>query len=88
MAIKDVRNAFNSAAEGVATANVALMNIERASDSEFQRLEFQGTLVADGSPFKIRSDRIRAGGDLIEAAKATAATLRQQQGGSNGPQPQ
>jgi hypothetical protein len=55
----------------------ALLEYERASDTEFQILYFGGNW-ADGSGFTIRSDRIRPGADVNLAARATAERLLQE----------
>lgn len=75
MGMVDVRNAFNGEVKGAATLTSATMNYERVDAIDFQRLEFEGSFVADNTPFVIRSDRIAPQGDLMEAARATAARL-------------
>ena len=80
MGIADVRNAFAAALGEHGQVSSATKSIERHDGTEYDRLVFIGTFVADNAPFTIRSDRIRPGGSLLEAARATAAELLKQRG--------
>jgi hypothetical protein len=79
MGVADLRKAFNNAAGAVANCTKARLTYERANGFEYQRLEFDGFIVANSQPFTVRSDRIPPQGDLIKATSATAANLVQQQ---------
>ena len=75
MGMKEVRQAFVSEVGTAATVSSATMSYETLDTIQYQRLEFRGAFVADNAPFSIRSDRIPPSGDLLEAARATAARL-------------
>jgi hypothetical protein len=80
MSIADVRKAFGEALGPHGTVTAARKTIDRHDEVEYDRLEFEGIFVADSAPFDIRSDRIRPGGDLAEAARAVAARLLKERG--------
>lgn len=71
MGIADIKAAFNQVAQPQFTCTTALLDYQRKDSTEFQILSFSGT-SASGEQFAIKSDRIRAGGDLIKAARDTA----------------
>ena len=77
MSIAHVRKAFSEAGGGKLTCTKARMRYERAAGNEHQVLEFDG-FHSDGTPFSIKSDRIRPQSSLHEAAKATAANYIKQ----------
>lgn len=77
MGVKELRAAFNEVASPNATCIKALMEYERHNDVESQILIFSGN-YADGTGFAIKSDRIRASGDLLAASRETATRLLQQ----------
>lgn len=79
MGIAAVRDAFTAAMNGTATVTHARLRYENQNAVEYQRLEFDGHFVANGKPFKVRSDRINRQGDLLAAAAATAANLLAQE---------
>lgn len=74
MGAREMRDAFNLAAQPTATCAKALLEYERAHDTEFQVLYFSGS-YSDGSGFAIKSDLIRPGGDINEMVRATAARV-------------
>lgn len=77
MGARELRSAFNEVGGDQAKCIKALLEYERANDTEWQVLYFSGT-YADGSTFAIRSDRIRPNSDVNEMARATAARLLEQ----------
>lgn len=77
MGIGELREAFNSISQPKATCTLALLDYERHSDSEFQILRFRG-IASDGSSFEIKSDPLRGGSNLVDAAKAAAQALLNQ----------
>jgi hypothetical protein len=77
MGARELRDAFNQTAAPAASCSVALLEYERAHDTEFQYLYFSGS-YADGSGFAIKSDPIRPNGDVLEMVKATAERVLQQ----------
>lgn len=81
MGTKELRDCFNLAAAPAASCSKALLEYERANDTEWQILYFSGS-YADGSGFVIKSDRIRPGGDIMAMARATAERVLQQKGNS------
>ena len=74
MGTKDLRDAFNLAADGRATCNVATLAYERVDGKEWQVLSFSGTDAA-GAPFMVQSERLKAGTNVLEAARETALAL-------------
>ena len=74
MGTKDLREAFNAAAAGAFTASIATLGYEQAHDVEWQRLRFSGT-AADGTPFSTQSDLLRAGTNVMQAARDVALAL-------------
>jgi hypothetical protein len=78
MSVTGLRAAFNSAVQPQFSCATASLTYERANGTEWQRLWFSGT-SADGVPFQIKSDRLRAETDLIAAAKAVGEKLIAQQ---------
>jgi hypothetical protein len=79
MAIKQVREAFTRAGNGVLICTAARLLYAQESGVEHQYLEFDGHFVANSKPFAVRSDRIGKQGDLAAAAAATAAKLLKQE---------
>lgn len=77
MGVGELRTAFNSVSEPAFTATLALLDYERKDTTEFQILLFRGT-AADGSAFEIKSDKLRPGTDINQAAKETAQRLLDQ----------
>ena len=73
-ASSDIRNAFNAAADGNATAEKAYHSYRHDHDAETEVLTFDGTF-ADGAPFTTESPRLRGGSDLIAAAGDAARAL-------------
>lgn len=74
MGTKDLRDAFNLAADGRATCTLATLGYERADGAEWQILSFSGT-DAGGAPFMVQSERLKAGTNVLEAAHETALAL-------------
>lgn len=74
MGAADLREAFNAVAAPRYTASKALLNYERKDDTDFQRLTFSGH-AADGTPFEVKSDLLRPGTDVNQAARDTAQRL-------------
>lgn len=72
--VKGLRAAFNEAAEPVFSCTMATLNYERKHDSEFTILTFHGK-SANGDPFVIKSEDLRANSDLAEACRETATRL-------------
>lgn len=79
MGARELRDSFNQVAAPTASCIKALLEYERANDTEWQILYFSGN-YADGSGFAIKSDRIRPGGDVNQMVKATAERVLQQKG--------
>lgn len=79
MGSSELRDSFNSVTEPNFIATMALLDYVREHDTEWQVLWFRGT-AADGAPFDIKSDPLRAGTDLNMEAKAVAHRLLAQQG--------
>jgi len=77
-ASSDIRNAFNTAADGKATAEKAFHSYQHDHDAETEVLQFVG-ILADGTTFETESPRLRGGSDLIEAAGDAARALIAQQ---------
>lgn len=77
MGVKELREAFNEVAAPAAVCIKALLEYERANDTEWQVLYFSGS-YADGAGFSIKSDRIRPSEDVNLAARATAERLLSQ----------
>lgn len=77
MGVGELRESFNSVSQPAFVCTLALLDYERAHDSEFQILLFRGT-AADGTPFEIKSNRLRGGTDVNNAAKETAQRLLDQ----------
>ena len=74
MGTKDLREAFNTAADGFFTCSVALLDYERVDGVEWQRLTFSGS-AADGSAFSTQSGLIPAKSNVTQAARDTAVAL-------------
>ncbi len=74
MGARELRDSFNQVAQPTATCIKALLEYERAHDTEWQVIYLSGN-YADGSGFAIKSDRIRPGGNLDEMIRATAARV-------------
>lgn len=74
MGASDLRDAFNSISQPAFNCTKATLHMEFAHDVESQILTFSGS-AADGAAFEIRSDPVRSGADVNEAAKATAKIL-------------
>lgn len=74
MAARDLRDAFNAVADGEYVATTALLDYERAHDTEFQILSFHGR-KRDGTPFEATSAKLRRDYDVILAARETAQAL-------------
>ena len=77
MGAGELRDSFNSVSQPSATCTIALLDYERAHGIEFQILWFRG-ITSDGSTFDIKSDPLRPGSNLNDAAKAAAAQLLKQ----------
>jgi hypothetical protein len=77
MGIAEVKAAFQQTIGDAYDCTLALMDIEHAHGIEYQRLFFRVS-GPDGVKEEIRSDQIRPGGDLIQAAKDTALRLLNQ----------
>jgi hypothetical protein len=78
MGVGELREAFNAvAAPAGITCTLALLDYQRAHDTEFQILLFRGT-DATGAGFEITSDPLRANTDLNLAAKEVAQRLLDQ----------
>lgn len=76
MGVADLRESFTAALTGGACQR-AFLSYERVDGQEWQLIEFRG-IRADGTPFSIKSDRLPAGANLIEAARALAQKLEAQ----------
>ena len=74
MGTKDLVIAFNAAAAPYATCGRAELGYDRSHDTEWQILTFYGT-KADGTPFEIKADKVRPGGDIVQATREAAARL-------------
>lgn len=77
MGAGELRSSFNSVSQPAFTCTMALLDYKRGGGAEWQILLFRGT-AADGSPFEIKSEGIRAGVDVNQAAKETAQRLLDQ----------
>jgi hypothetical protein len=78
MGVGELRQAFDSVAGPAGfTCTLALLDYQRAHDTEFQILLFRGTDAA-GAGFEIKSDPLRANSDLNQAAKEVAQRLLDQ----------
>lgn len=77
MGASDLRDAFNLVSAPAFNCNRATLSYERANDVEWTVLTFTGT-AADGTPFEIKSPRLRPGTDVNMAARATAQQLLDQ----------
>jgi len=74
MGVKDLADAFNQVTGPAASCSKAYLGYVQGGGVEWQILTFDGSLP-DGSPFRIKSDRIRPGGDVMLAARQTAQTV-------------
>lgn len=74
MGVKELREAFNAAADGQFTCMTATLGYEQANDSEWQRLTFSGIAV-DGTPFSTQSPRLPPGTNILQASRTTAEVL-------------
>ena len=74
MGTKELREAFNLAADGRYACNVATLGYEHSDGTEWQILSFSGT-DASGAPFMAQSERLRAGTNVMQAARDTALAL-------------
>jgi len=74
MGVRELREAFNSAADGQFTCMMATLGYEQADNIEWQRLTFSG-IGADGAPFQVQSARLKAGTNVLDAARETALAL-------------
>lgn len=74
MGVAELREAFNSVSEPLATCNLATQRYERANGKEWQVLLFRGT-TQDGGTFEITSARLEPRTDLNLAAKEAAQQL-------------
>jgi thioesterase domain-containing protein len=72
--VQKMREAFNAALGDQGVARMVLMDTVRAHDAESQVLTAYG-MWADGTPFQIRSDPVRANADLAAAARELAERL-------------
>jgi hypothetical protein len=70
----DIREAFNAAAAGKATATQAFHRYDHAHDAETEIIRFVGTLE-NGELFDIESGKLRGGSDLATASREVAAAL-------------
>ena len=70
----DLRNAFNAAAAGKATAAKAFHRYAVEHDVQVEMIWFEGTL-ADGEPFKTESPKLRPGSDLLAEATKIGVTF-------------
>lgn len=77
MGVRELAAAFNEVSKPEAVCIKALLEYERANDTEWQICYFSGN-YADGSGFSIKSNRIRPNGDVNQAARETAARLLEQ----------
>lgn len=74
MGVKELREAFNSVAEPAFSCTQALHGYERQHDAEYQVMTFIG-VDAHGAAFSQKSPLLRAGTDLLEAARQAATNL-------------
>ena len=74
MAVKDLREAFNAAADGKFTCQTATLGYTRENDVEWQILSFSGT-GDDGMAFATQSKLLKPGANVLEAARAAAQVL-------------
>ena len=77
MGVKELREAFNAAADGQFTCMQATLGYEQADNIEWQRLTFSG-IGADGTPFQAQSARLKAVTNVLDAARETALALLDQ----------
>jgi hypothetical protein len=76
MGTKQLREAFNDAAGPEATCTMALLDYVQQGGTEWQILSFYGS-YADGTPFEVKSQRIRPNGSVEVAARETAQGMLQ-----------
>lgn len=74
MGASALRDAFNLVASPTFNCARATLSYVKAHDVESQVLTFVGS-AADGAPFEIRSEPLRAGADENAAAGTTAQQL-------------
>lgn len=79
MGASDMKKGFQEVLGAAGTCSKALLEYERANDTEWQVLFFSGNW-ADGSGFVIKSDRIRPGGSVEDMVRATAERVLKQKG--------
>ena len=79
MGVRELRDGFNAVSQPDATANAARMSYVQQGGTEWQVLQFTGSW-ADGSPFTLKSDRLRPGTDVVLAARMAAIQMLQQKG--------
>ena len=77
MGVKELRDSFNAAADGQFTCMTATLGYEQADNIEWQRLTFSG-IGSDGTPFQAQSARLKAGTNVLMAARETAVALLDQ----------
>ncbi len=82
MGVKELRDAFNGAANPELTCSQAFLRYEYAHDAEVQILSFSGTDVT-GATFEVHSDPLRPNTDLIAAAQKVARGLLDQRASQN-----
>lgn len=78
MAISHVRDAFNTAAGGRATAERAFLSYERSHDVEWQVLHFQGA-YSDGTPLDFKRQCRPGSNPDTEAALAAQDAIKQKE---------
>jgi hypothetical protein len=76
MGARELKEAFNEVAKPAAVCQVALLEYLPGQGTEWQILFFSGN-YADGTGFSIKSDRLRPGAEVNDAARATAEQLLQ-----------
>lgn len=87
MGSADLRTAFNEAAKPYFKAITAMMSQKMSGGIQQSILEFKGT-DDGGQPFEVKSNLIRPGGDVMQAARETAAAIVQRKKDSaNAPPP-
>lgn len=74
----DLRNAFNAAAEGKATAAKAFHRYDHSDGVETEIISFTGALP-DGTPFQTESGKLPGGTDLLTVAGQVARDYLAQQ---------
>ena len=77
MGVGELRQAFNDICQPAFTCTLALLDYERDGGKEWQILLFRGT-SSDGTPFEIKSERLKGDIDLNIAAKEVAQKLLDQ----------